>query len=122
MKLYLAVATLMLVLIAQSEAVEEPATEDHFANIYAKLGEFGADLTEKTTSALKQIEESEFATNAKDLKAKVVDAGSTAFDFIHMYYEDQIKPVTDKYTEWAQEKARSFWDAVKDKIFTDESG
>lgn len=58
----------------------------------------------------------------KDLRARVVDAGSTTYEFIHMYYEDHVKPVTDKYTEWAQENARSFWDAVKDKISIDESG
>ncbi|MCJ8728919.1 hypothetical protein PDJAM_G00010020 [Pangasius djambal] len=66
MKLYLAVATLMLVLIAHSEAVEEPTIEQHFANFQAKLQEFGSDLTEKTTKVLKDFETSEFATNTKN--------------------------------------------------------
>ncbi|XP_062847967.1 apolipoprotein C-I [Trichomycterus rosablanca] len=64
MKLYLALATLMLVLMAQCEA-EEPSIEQHFANFQAKMKEFGSDLTEKTASALKQIEESELATKTK---------------------------------------------------------
>lgn len=99
MKLYLAVATLMLVLIAHSgkkqkcthlhfsvysfwlhflvafaellfyssytEAVEEPTIEQHFANFQAKLQEFGDGLAEKTTNALKKIEESELVIKSK---------------------------------------------------------
>ncbi|KAI5620546.1 apolipoprotein C-I isoform 2 precursor [Silurus asotus] len=65
MKLYLAVATLMLVLLAHSEAVEEPTIEQHFANIQAKLKEFGEDLSEKTTTILKQIENHEITIKTK---------------------------------------------------------
>ncbi|XP_046703799.1 apolipoprotein C-I [Silurus meridionalis] len=65
MKLYLAVATLMLVLLAHSEAVEEPTIEEHFANIQAKLKEFGEDLTDKTTTILKQIENHEITIKTK---------------------------------------------------------
>ncbi|MCJ8728920.1 hypothetical protein PDJAM_G00010030 [Pangasius djambal] len=57
----------------------------------------------------------------KELKTKVVDAGSTAVEFVHLYYEDQLKPVTDPYIEWVKEKARSLWDKVKDKVSSDES-
>ncbi|XP_027004558.1 apolipoprotein C-I [Tachysurus fulvidraco] len=66
MKLYLAVATLMLVLIAQSEAVEEPTIEEHFANIQAKFQEFGTSLSEKTSTVLKKLEDSEVLTKTKN--------------------------------------------------------
>lgn len=58
----------------------------------------------------------------REMKVVVVDAGSTAFEFIHMYYEDHVKPVTDKYTEWAEEKATAFWAAIKDRVSSNGSG
>ncbi|KAM9489149.1 apolipoprotein C-IV [Clarias gariepinus] len=55
----------------------------------------------------------------KEMKTKVVDAGTTVVDFFEMYYEDQVKPKTDPYIEWAKEKAQSFWDKLKTKVSGD---
>ncbi|KAL7875076.1 hypothetical protein SRHO_G00060460 [Serrasalmus rhombeus] len=65
MRLYLAVAALMLVLLAHAEAQEEPTIEQHFATFQTKVMELGKDLSEKATAAFKKLEESEFATKTK---------------------------------------------------------
>ncbi|XP_060777220.1 apolipoprotein C-I isoform X2 [Neoarius graeffei] len=62
MKLYLAVAILMLVLIAHSEAVEEPTIEQHFANFHAKLKDLGEGLSEKASSVFEHFQNSDLAT------------------------------------------------------------
>ncbi|XP_026852397.2 apolipoprotein C-I [Electrophorus electricus] len=90
MKLYLAVAALLLVLLAHTEAqeeptVEEPTVKEHFANIHTKLKEFGEDLSEKAISALKKLEESELASktrswiteNIEKLKQKIDETFTT---------------------------------------------
>ncbi|KAI5105831.1 hypothetical protein C0J45_3528, partial [Silurus meridionalis] len=51
-----------------------------------------------------------------ELRTKVVDVGSTAYDLIQMYYEEQVKPVTDPYVEWAKEKASSVWERIKNQM------
>ncbi|GAA6109994.1 apolipoprotein C-I [Tachysurus ichikawai] len=80
MKLYLAVATLMLVLIAQSEAAEEQTIEEHFANIQAKFQEFGAGLSEKTTTVLKNLGDSEVLTKTKNWFADSFEKVKNKFD------------------------------------------
>ncbi|WP_206001625.1 hypothetical protein, partial [Paraclostridium dentum] len=55
----------------------------------------------------------------KEMKTKVVEAGTTVVEFFEMYYEDQVKPRTEPYTEWAKEKAKSFWDGLKTKVLGD---
>ncbi|KAK3551856.1 hypothetical protein QTP70_030229 [Hemibagrus guttatus] len=66
MKLYLAVATLMLVLIAHSEAAEEPTIEEQVANFHAKIQAFGTDLSDKATKALKELTDSELFTKTSN--------------------------------------------------------
>ncbi|XP_072535130.1 apolipoprotein C-I [Salminus brasiliensis] len=66
MRLYLAVAALMLVLATHAEAQEEPTIEQHFANFHSKIKEFGSDLTDKTMATFKEIEQSEFATKTRN--------------------------------------------------------
>ncbi|XP_034158956.2 apolipoprotein C-IV [Pangasianodon hypophthalmus] len=78
-----------------------------------------ADISANATESQGVLERAKEAY--KELKTKVVDVGSTAVEFVHMYYEDQVKPVTDPYIEWAKEKARSFWDKIKDKVSRDGS-
>ncbi|XP_076826620.1 apolipoprotein C-I-like isoform X1 [Brachyhypopomus gauderio] len=71
MKLYLAIAALMLVLIAHTEAQEALVPETaNTADIQTKLKEFGEDLTEKTINALKTIEQSEFASKTRSWLAE----------------------------------------------------
>ncbi|KAI4884674.1 hypothetical protein NFI96_034282 [Prochilodus magdalenae] len=65
MKLYLAIAALMLVLAAHADAEEETTIEQHFANFHSKVMEIGSDLSEKAATAFKKLEESEFATKAR---------------------------------------------------------
>ncbi|XP_066539767.1 apolipoprotein C-I [Hoplias malabaricus] len=65
MRLYLAVAALMLVLAAQTEA-QESTIGERFSDFHTKVMEFGQDLSEKTVAAFKKIEESEFATKSKN--------------------------------------------------------
>ncbi|KAL7886665.1 hypothetical protein AOLI_G00043860 [Acnodon oligacanthus] len=78
MRLYLAVAALMLVLLAHAEAQEEPTIEQHFANFQTKVMELGKDLSEKATAAFKKLEESEFATKTtnwfNEQMSKIKDA------------------------------------------------
>lgn len=52
----------------------------------------------------------------RELKTKVVSAGSTVADYAGMYYEDHVKPVTDPYVQWARERASSAWDRVKNRV------
>ncbi|XP_072535129.1 apolipoprotein C-IV [Salminus brasiliensis] len=52
----------------------------------------------------------------RELKTKVVNAGSTVADYAGMYYEDHVKAVTDPYVQWAKEKASSIWDRVKNRV------
>nr|AOR81864.1 apolipoprotein C-I-like protein [Ictalurus punctatus] len=80
MKLYLAVATLMLVLIAHSEAQEESTIEQQFANFQARFKEFGDDVTEKTKNALKQIENSEIISKTKDWVTEQLEKVRQKFD------------------------------------------
>ncbi|XP_058272203.1 apolipoprotein C-I [Hemibagrus wyckioides] len=80
MKLYLAVATLMLVMIAHSEATEEPTIEEHFANFQAKLQEFGTDLGEKTSKVLKDLDNSEFVTKTKNWLSVNLEKLKNKFD------------------------------------------
>ncbi|XP_007231203.2 apolipoprotein C-I [Astyanax mexicanus] len=66
MRLYLAIAALVLVLAAHAEAQEEPTIEQHFANFHTKVKEFGSDVAEKTMATIKEIEQSEFAAKTKN--------------------------------------------------------
>ncbi|KAM9488413.1 apolipoprotein C-I [Clarias gariepinus] len=66
MRLYLAIAALMLVLIAHSEAAEEPTIEQHFANFHEKIKELGENFGEKATNAWRQLESSDFFSKSSD--------------------------------------------------------
>ncbi len=85
MRLYLAIATLMLVLIAHSEAAEEPTIEQHFANLQDKVNEFTDNLGKKATDAWKQLENSKLFSTTSDwlneqfqsIKKKIDDTFNT---------------------------------------------
>ncbi|XP_049336101.1 apolipoprotein C-IV [Astyanax mexicanus] len=52
----------------------------------------------------------------RELKTKVVSAGSTVADLAGMYYEDHVKPVTDPYVQWAKDRASAAWERVKNRV------
>ncbi|CAL8247519.1 unnamed protein product [Lota lota] len=70
MKLYLAVAVLLLALATQSEAqtVEGPtdAIVDKFNQFGDTVSELGQDIALKTKTAFQRIHESEFATSSRN--------------------------------------------------------
>ncbi|XP_028437125.1 apolipoprotein C-I [Perca flavescens] len=82
MKLYLAVAVLMLAFVAYTEAQEE-TIEQKLAAFQDRLNEMGKTLAEKAKTTFEQVHTSELAVNAQNwfreqyenLKAKVGEIG-----------------------------------------------
>ncbi|XP_075965749.1 apolipoprotein C-I [Anarhichas minor] len=69
MKLYLAVAVLMLAFVAYTEAqdqVEEPTIEQRFSNFGEQMAEAGKNLAEKAKTTFEDIQNSKFATDSRD--------------------------------------------------------
>ncbi|KAM6967457.1 apolipoprotein C-I [Aplochiton taeniatus] len=66
MKLSIAIAVLMLVFAAHTEAQEEQTLEEKFANFGSQVTELTKDLAEKTKTTFDQIHTSEFATNTRN--------------------------------------------------------
>lgn len=73
-----------------------------------------ADISANATISERLLQRAEGAYTK--LKTRVVNAGSIAVEYALMYYEDQVKPVTDPYIEWAKETTSSFWDKIKEKV------
>nr|AMJ50238.1 apolipoprotein C-I [Plecoglossus altivelis]AMJ50239.1 apolipoprotein C-I [Plecoglossus altivelis] len=66
MKLAVAIAVLMLVFAAHTEAQEEEQTiEQRFATFQTQVKELTQDLAEKTKAALESIHQSDFATQSR---------------------------------------------------------
>uniref|UniRef100_A0A671WK28 Apolipoprotein C-I-like n=1 Tax=Sparus aurata TaxID=8175 RepID=A0A671WK28_SPAAU len=64
MRLFLAVAVLMLAFIAYTEAQEE-TTEQTFAKFGEQMTEMGKDLAEKAKTTFENINNSEFAVTSR---------------------------------------------------------
>ncbi|KAA8591729.1 apolipoprotein C-I [Etheostoma spectabile] len=65
MRLYLAVAVLMLAFVAYTEAQEE-TIEQKFAAFRNQMAEIGKSLTEKAKTTLDQIQTSDLAIKSKN--------------------------------------------------------
>ncbi|XP_045901439.1 apolipoprotein C-I [Micropterus dolomieu] len=65
MRLYLAVAVLVLAFVAYTEAQEE-TIEQRFSKFGEQMTQFGGDLAEKTKAAIEQIRNSDFAVSSKN--------------------------------------------------------
>ncbi|KAM4581580.1 apolipoprotein C-I [Odontesthes bonariensis] len=65
MRLYLAVAVLMLAFVAYTEAQEE-AVDDKFSQFGQQLGDFGKSLAEKAKTTFQDIQDSEFAVTTRN--------------------------------------------------------
>ncbi|XP_028280358.1 apolipoprotein C-I [Parambassis ranga] len=65
MRLYLAVALLMLAFVAYTEA-QEDTIEQKFTKFGEQISELSRNLAEKAKTAFQDINTSEFATNAKN--------------------------------------------------------
>lgn len=46
---------------------------------------------------------------------RAMDVGQTLLDFSRMYYEDHVKPTTDKYIELASDTTNSMWERISNK-------
>ncbi|XP_030639645.1 apolipoprotein C-I [Chanos chanos] len=66
MKLPIAIAVLMLVLVANTEAEEEPTLEERFTSFGNQMKEITGDLATKTKDAFEKFHQSEFATKTRD--------------------------------------------------------
>ncbi|KAM6935973.1 apolipoprotein C-I [Lycodopsis pacificus] len=69
MKLYLAVAVLMLAFVAYTEAqdqVEEQTIEQRFSNFGEQVAEVGKNLAEKAKTTFEEIQSSKFAADSRD--------------------------------------------------------
>uniref|UniRef100_A0AAX7TLH7 Uncharacterized protein n=1 Tax=Astatotilapia calliptera TaxID=8154 RepID=A0AAX7TLH7_ASTCA len=67
MRLYLAVAVLMLAFVAYTEAQDDTSFTDKFDRFGQKLTEIGQSLAEKTKNAFDDIHNSEFGTSTRNL-------------------------------------------------------
>uniref|UniRef100_A0A3Q4AWR1 Apolipoprotein C-I n=1 Tax=Mola mola TaxID=94237 RepID=A0A3Q4AWR1_MOLML len=94
MKLYLAVAVLMLAFVAHTEAQEEETVGSTFTR-------FGDHVTDMTRGLA---------------KTKVQDFGGAVLSFLGTYYEDRIEPVTSSYAEWASKVKNSVWEKIQAAI------
>ncbi|XP_026040287.1 apolipoprotein C-I [Astatotilapia calliptera] len=66
MRLYLAVAVLMLAFVAYTEAQDDTSFTDKFDRFGQKLTEIGQSLAEKTKNAFDDIHNSEFGTSTRN--------------------------------------------------------
>ncbi|XP_063343318.1 apolipoprotein C-I [Pelmatolapia mariae] len=66
MRLYLAVAVLMLAFVAYTEAQDDTSIQDRFDKFGQKLTEIGQSLAEKTKTAFHDIHNSEFGTSTRN--------------------------------------------------------
>ncbi|XP_061802488.1 apolipoprotein C-I [Nerophis lumbriciformis] len=65
MRLYLALAVLLLALVAYTEA-QDDTMQQKFANVGDQLSEFGQTIAEKTKTAFQTIQDSDFAVATRD--------------------------------------------------------
>ncbi|KAF6716602.1 Apolipoprotein C-I [Oryzias melastigma] len=77
MKLYLAVAVLMLAFVAYTEAQEADAT---YTKIRDQLTEFGKTFAEKAKTTFDTIQTSEFAETTRNWFTSTFDKLKTKFD------------------------------------------
>ncbi|XP_071388880.1 apolipoprotein C-I [Centroberyx affinis] len=80
MKLYLAVAVLVLALAAHTEAQEPETIEEKLANFGTQVTEFGKDLAEKTKNAFQDLHNSEVATNTRSWFQRQLDSMKAKFE------------------------------------------
>ncbi|XP_037642016.1 apolipoprotein C-I [Sebastes umbrosus] len=67
MRLYLAVAMLMLAFVAYTEAQDaEPTVEERFSQFGQKMTEMGQTVAEKARAAMDTVQNSEFAKKTND--------------------------------------------------------
>uniref|UniRef100_A0A3Q0SIQ8 Apolipoprotein C-I n=1 Tax=Amphilophus citrinellus TaxID=61819 RepID=A0A3Q0SIQ8_AMPCI len=66
MRLYLAVAVLMLAFVAYTEAQEEETLDQKLSAFGDKLTEFGRSIADKAKTTFQDIHNSEFGTNARN--------------------------------------------------------
>ncbi|XP_038566877.1 apolipoprotein C-I [Micropterus salmoides] len=83
MRLYLAVAVLVLAFVAYTEAQEE-TIEQRFSKFGEQMTQFGDDLAEKTKAAITQIQNSDFAVSSRN------------------WFQEQIEKLRNKFGEGTQ--------------------
>uniref|UniRef100_A0A669BT51 Apolipoprotein C-I n=1 Tax=Oreochromis niloticus TaxID=8128 RepID=A0A669BT51_ORENI len=66
MRLYLAVAVLMLAFVAYTEAQDDTSIQERFDRFGQKLTEIGQSLAEKTKTAFQDLHNSEFGTSTRN--------------------------------------------------------
>ncbi|CAL8289962.1 unnamed protein product [Merluccius merluccius] len=128
MKVYLAVAVLLLALAAQTEAQDpEPESKGQIEQFGDRITEFGSDLAKKASETFQGIQDSTFVTEtsppednstgilgslaqkAREAKDKVQATGAAVLDFAGMYYDDHIRPMTDFSWDWPLVKSKNMW-------------
>ncbi|XP_061920343.1 apolipoprotein C-I-like [Entelurus aequoreus] len=65
MRLYLALAVLLLALLAYTEA-QDDTMQQKFSNVGDQITEFGQSIAEKTKKAFQTIQDSDFAVATRD--------------------------------------------------------
>ncbi|XP_058504082.1 apolipoprotein C-I [Solea solea] len=79
MRLYLAVAVLMLAFVAYTEAQDEPL-EDRFSAFTAQVAEMSRNLAEKAKANVQEFQNSEFATKTKNWFTEQFEAVKNSFN------------------------------------------
>ncbi|XP_048880347.1 apolipoprotein C-IV [Brienomyrus brachyistius] len=55
------------------------------------------------------------ANTYRTAMTRAMDVGQTLLDFSTMYYQDHVKPTTDKYIELASDTTNSMWERISNK-------
>ncbi|KAG7474777.1 apolipoprotein C-I-like [Solea senegalensis] len=79
MRLYLAVAVLMLAFVAYTEA-QDDTIEERFSAFTDRVAEMSRNLAEKAKANMQEFQSSEFATKAKNWITERVEAVKNSFN------------------------------------------
>ncbi|CAJ1062664.1 apolipoprotein C-I-like [Xyrichtys novacula] len=79
MRLYLAVAVLMLAFVAYTEA-QDDTIEEKFSKFGDQVADLGRNIAEKAKTTWSEIQNSEFATNSRNWFEGVFQKAKETFD------------------------------------------
>ncbi|XP_034409926.1 apolipoprotein C-I [Cyclopterus lumpus] len=73
MRVYLAVALLMLAFVAYTEAQDAETIEEKFSNFGKQMAEVSKNVAEKAKTAFQELHNSEFATESRTWVQKQIE-------------------------------------------------
>ncbi|XP_020505998.1 apolipoprotein C-I [Labrus bergylta] len=79
MRLFLAVAVLMLAFVAYTEAQEEETVQQKLSNLGDQMTEMGKNLAEKAKTTFDELSNSQFASDTRDWFTKHIEQLKSKF-------------------------------------------